>query len=112
MAKKAKTEKTDDIEGQQEMFPELDKENEEHKKLLSASKALAKARAERAELLGTSKKKVDAAEEKVIGLMHENKLTKFRNNGVIVEIVPSGEKVEVREYKVVESNDGEGDELE
>lgn len=77
------------------MFPELDTDTPGHKQLLAAAKKLARLKAERDSLLSTSKEKVDGQMQKVIALMHESKLAKFRHAGVTAEIIPSKEKVEV-----------------
>jgi hypothetical protein len=87
------------------MFPELDTTKPEQKALLSAAKKLAKLRGERDQLLTTSKEKVDTQMQKVITLMHENKVTKFRHQGVTAEIIQTREKVEV---EIEEDEDGDG----
>ncbi len=97
MAKKnAKVARDDDVEGQEELFPELDDSNEAHRVLMAAAKKLKKERENRTALLTTSKAKVDAAAERVLVLMHQNKLVKFRHKGVITEVISTTEKVEVR----------------
>lgn len=77
------------------MFPEIDTTDPHQKALLAAAKRLAKLKGERETLLSTSKEKVDGQMQKVIGLMHECRLTKFRHQGVTAEIIASKEKVEV-----------------
>lgn len=95
----AKTDVELDVEDDEEqtpsLFPELNMDKDGHKAVLSAAKSLARAKAERAELLGTSKAKVDGKKQKLIGLMHENKLEKFRFNGVKATLVEKMEDVEV-----------------
>lgn len=99
---------TKDVEGQMTAFPELGN-SEAHKELLRAAISFDKAKKARAETLGTMKEKQDAAEQKLIGLMHENKLTCFKHDGIRVEIMDAGEKAIV---KSEEESDDETDDAE
>lgn len=90
MAKKNDDEGDDEI-----LFLELD-DSPEHKTVLKVAKQFHKANAERKNLLSTSKEKVDGLMIKLLGLMHENKLVKFKHKGVIVECIDPKEKVIVK----------------
>ncbi len=94
-------------EVQEEMFPELDMNKDSHKALLKAAKKFAREKADRDALLSTSKEKTDAAMQKLIGLMHEAKLEKFRFDGVTAEVFAPEEKAIV---KIESDDDAEEDE--
>lgn len=89
---------------QQEMFPELDAKNVEHKKLLKLAKAFAKAKAERDEILSTAKEKSDSAMQALLDQMHRCDLRAFKFDGVRTEIIQSKEKAQVR----LEGDEDEG----
>lgn len=84
-----------DGEEQAEMFPELDDTVPEQKELMRLAKRVAKLKAERENLLSTSKEKVDSAVEKLIAQMHTCKIDKFKHKGVKAERFDGKEKVEV-----------------
>lgn len=77
------------------LFKELDEDNEAHMRVFRAAKAFRKAKADRDAVLTTAKDKVDTAEQKLIGLMHEAKLTKFSFKGVKAELLDGREKAKV-----------------
>jgi hypothetical protein len=62
-------------------------------------------------LLTTSKIKVDEQEKKVIALMHECKIAKFKHGNVTVSLIPGGEKVDVK-VKLDDAEDDEEDDEE
>jgi hypothetical protein len=84
-------------EDQTTMFPELDLKDPKQKALLSAARKYAKDKAERDALLTTSKEKVDASMGKVIALLHELGLKKFKHEGVKAELIETKEKCTVEE---------------
>lgn len=85
------------IEDEQvEMFPELDTSKPKQKLLLKESRRFAKMKADRDALLSNNKEKVDAQMDKVVALMHENGMSKFRHEGVTVEVFTRKEKVLVK----------------
>lgn len=102
---RATTEDVDDV--QQVIWPELD-DSAEHKAVMSAAKKFHRCKQERLEVLGQLKEKQDNAELRLIGLMHENKLTKFKHKGLEVEISDGREKATVRTDD--DSDDESGDE--
>ena len=81
---------------QGEMFPELNVADPAQKALLAAAKKYAKDKAQRDELLSTSKEKVDASMQQLIAAMHECKIRHFKHKGVEAELITISEKVAVR----------------
>lgn len=90
------------------MFPELDMDKPEQKKLFAAAKRLYALKSERSQLLTTSKVKVDEQEQKVIDLMHEAKIPKFRYENVEASLIARAEKVDVK-LNVEEEDEEEDD---
>lgn len=90
------------------LFPELD-DSPAHKKLLRAARAFHKAKSERSQLLKTAKEKQDSAESTLVGLMHENKIEKFRHDGMTVEVFNGKEKAVVK-VEGDEEDEGDSDE--
>lgn len=80
---------------QKPLFPELE-DSPEHKAVLKAAKAFAKAKAERDALLSTSKEKVDGLQANLIACMHKANLEKFKHDGVKAELIKTREKVTVQ----------------
>jgi plasmid stability protein len=87
------------------LFPELDDELPQHKALIRAAMAHAKAKVERGELLTTAKEKEDSTMQKLLALMHECKITKFKHKGVTAEIINSREKATVKLDDEIEEPD-------
>ncbi len=81
---------------QTSLWPDLDEANPKHVSLLKAAKKFAKSKAERDELLSTAKEKQDADMAKVIAMMHEVGLQKFKHEGVSVELITTKEKAQVK----------------
>lgn len=81
---------------QGELFPELEKDNPDHQKLLKAAKKFYKDKAARETLLKENKQHVDGLMEKLLNLMHEAGIKKFRYGDITTEIIPSKEKALVK----------------
>jgi hypothetical protein len=97
----------DEVEGQQDLFPELDAGNPEHKTLMRLARAYAKKREERKELFTTAKDAEDTAMERLVEAMHGQKLSCFRFEGVRVEL-ETKEKAKVK-LDVQDDDEEDGD---
>ena len=91
------------------MFPELDKDNAEHKALLKLARDYKRKKQAHAEGIAELKGVRDAAEQKLLMKMHELKLTGFICDGVKVNIETGQEKALIR---VDESEDEDEEEEE
>lgn len=87
---------TDATGEQMELIPELDMKNNTHKTIVRTARAFYKAKAERDEVLTTAKEKMDGFKGKLISLMHEAKVDKFKFKGLKVCLVPAKENVQVK----------------
>lgn len=93
------------------MFPELDK-SPEHKEILRIAKSLHKIRADRKEALTQSKQLEDKTQEELVGKLHDAGISKFRHEGIKLEIVPRSEKVKINVgTEEDEDDDDEGGEV-
>lgn len=81
---------------QEEMFPELDMKNPQHKSLVRAAKAYHKAKKERSALLTTSKENVAAKAGAVRELMVKCSLTHVHFKGLDIEVIPGESSVVVK----------------
>ncbi len=94
---------------QAELFPELG-DSPEHKAILNLAKQLQRIRVERKEALTDSKAKEDAAQENLVGLMHEAKLPAFKHGGIQVNIKPRSERVKIKVLAEDDDDETEDDE--
>ena len=71
---------------------------DEMKEVVRLARALRRKREERSGVLTTSKKQVDAAEQKLISAMHEAKMSAggYLLEGLRIELFEQGEKVQVK----------------
>lgn len=83
-------------ETQGDLWPELDTTKPEQKRVLTLAKKYKRVKGERDEILSTAKEKEDSAKEALIAAMHECNITKFRYDGIQVEIIAGKEKVQVK----------------
>lgn len=101
MARERISTKEADIEAeegneQMELIPELDMKNGTHKTIVRTARAFYKAKAERDEVLTTAKEKMDGFRSKLIAVMHEAKVDKFKFKGMKVALIPAKENVQVK----------------
>ncbi len=87
---------TEGANEQMELIPELDMKNGTHKTIVRTARAFYKAKAERDEVLTTAKEKMDGFKSKLISVMHEAKIDKFKFKGMKVSLVPAKENVQVK----------------
>lgn len=97
-----------ETEGQDVLFPELDK-SPLHKKILKSARALFKVRENRKELLGPLKEEEDKLQEQLVGDMHEAKIERFTHAGLKVEIKPKSERVKIKPDGEEDGEDAEDD---
>ena len=89
---KGSTNKTADDSEHEMLFPELERNNPEHKALLKLATDFGKKKRAHAEGIGELKGLRDSAEKKLIAKMHELKLTGFIFDGIKVNIEIGDEK--------------------
>lgn len=87
---------TFDVEEQQDLFPELDDTNPAHKALLKACRAFYKAKADRDTLLKENKAHVEGLHDRLLAMMHEADIKKFRFKDITAQITATREKVQVK----------------
>ena len=92
---KVSTNKTDDSEHEM-LFPELERNNPEHKDLLKLAKDFGKKKQEHAIGISELKGLRDCAEKKLIAKMHELNLTGFIFDGIRVNIELGDEKALIK----------------
>ena len=78
------------------MFPDLDLKKDSHKAILKAAKELHKKDTEWKSYRGTFKEARDKIEQKLLGLMHEAGVQKFKHNEIEADITPGKESVTVK----------------
>jgi activating signal cointegrator 1 len=88
------------------LFAELDN-SPEHKRLVKTAKALIKIRADRKLSLEGSKEQEDKVQADLAEQLHAAKITKFKHDSVIVELIERSEKVKA---KLVVEEEEDGDE--
>lgn len=94
MAKTDPKELSDDPE----LFPELNPDQEDDKKLIKLLKRFSSDNSEHAESVRTLKKKKDESKRAVINKMHERGLERVRWGGKIYERRPGDEDLAVSKY--------------
>jgi hypothetical protein len=85
-----------DTEETGKLFPELDKENPEHKALLKLARDYDKKKKAHLEGIATLKEQRDNAEKRLLAKMHELKIDGFIYNGVKVNIEIGAEKAVIK----------------
>jgi hypothetical protein len=102
--------KNDHADETMDLWPELQLNDPKHKAVFAQARRYYKLKAERDAMLTDAKKKLDAAQDKLIGLMHEAKLQKFKFRGIVTEVYAGAERVTVKVADDVDDTDeGDGD---
>ncbi len=90
-----------------ELFPNLDLHDPKHKAVFGAAKRFHKAHRERSALLAENKQKVDGLRDKLLELMHQAGLAKFKFRGLVVERFEGKETVQVEFDDDADGDEGE-----
>lgn len=90
---------TVEVDEQEALFPELDKDKPKEKELIKALKRWREDKREHAEAMNTLKEKMDDSASRAISLMHDLSFEKVKLEGEIFERRPGDEKITVKKAK-------------